>query len=122
MADAMIAETPPDNPAAFPTHGVLSATTGRLMGDIGGLYEVGSYLLGRPIFTHELGYYCKPMAERLAAAHPELPTHATKENWQAVRDAFIAEHGETFALNPSLAGSLSDDENAISTLARMVAK
>ena len=35
----------------FPTHAVLSVSSGKLMGDIGGLYSVISFLIGRDAFT-----------------------------------------------------------------------
>lgn len=103
----------------FETHGILSATTGILMGDIGALYAVASFLLDRPAFTHELAHYGDAMRNALVTAHPELPTEATGENWQQVRDAFVATHGATFALHQSLKGVLADEKDPITTLREM---
>lgn len=104
----------------FPTHGVLSATTGILMGDIGAVYEVASYLLGRPAYTHELPLYGDRIKAAILAAHPEVPGDATSENWQKVRYAFVAEHGETFDLDENLRDVLADDRDAISTAIEMM--
>ena len=103
----------------FQTRGVLSASTGILMGNIGALYEVASYLLDRPAYTHELAHYAGPMQKALRACHPELPEDAPFGTWQAVRDALIAEHGETMELNPALKGVLADDRDPITTLRDM---
>lgn len=105
--------------ASFPTHGILSTSTGILMGDIGGVYEVVSYLLERPAFTHELAHYGRQAAEALQICHPELPATATTENWQEVRDSFIAEWGETRELDPALKGLIADDKNPAETLRAM---
>lgn len=103
----------------FETHGVLSATTGRLMGDIGALYAVASYLLDRSAYTHELAHYAGAMKSALLLAHPELPDDATQENWQTVRDEFIAKRGDMMELDPSLKGVLADDKDPITTLREM---
>lgn len=104
----------------FATHGVLSAATGRLMGDIGDLYAVISHLIGRPAYTHELGFYGDCAAAVLRQHHPDLPASATQENWQQVKADAIARFGETMTLAPELAGVLADNENAVSTLFKMI--
>lgn len=104
----------------FQTHGVLSAATDILMGDIGALYDVGTFLLGRSIYTHELSFYGAGMRAALKAAVPGIPEGVTSENWQEARDAFIAWHGETMALPNELAGCLADGSDAISSLDAML--
>lgn len=103
----------------FATHGVLSASTGILMGDIGDLYKVASYLLGRGAFTHELAHYAGQMQKALLACHPELPDDAPNGTWQKVRGDFISEHGEEFELNEALKDVLADDKDPITTLREM---
>lgn len=103
----------------FPTHGVLSASTGILMGDIGALYKVASYLLGRSAFTHELAHYSHPMRRALIACHPELPGDVSDSTWQSVRDDFTDRHGEEFELNEALKDVLADDKDPITTLREM---
>lgn len=103
----------------FETHGVLSTVTGILMGDMGGVYAVASFLLDRPAYTHELAHYWERMREALLIAHPHLPTEATSENWQQLRDTYIAKHGATMELDPALKGVLADDKDQITTLREM---
>lgn len=103
----------------FETHGILSATTGILMGDIGALYAVASFLLDRPAYTHDLAFYGERMRAALTIAHHDLPTEATGENWQQVRDTYIGQHGATMELNPALKGVLADDKDPITTLREM---
>lgn len=106
-------------PVIFETHGVLSASTGILMGEISELYKVASYLLARPASTHELAHYFKPMRTALLACHPDLPSEATSENWEDVLNTFIAKHGTTIVLSPVLNGVLADDKDPITTLREM---
>jgi hypothetical protein len=103
----------------FETHGVLSASTGILMGDIGAVYAVASYLLDRPAYTHELAYYSERIAKALRVCHPELPSDAPDGTWQAVRDDFIARHGEKMELDAALKGVLADDKDPVTTLREM---
>jgi hypothetical protein len=103
----------------FETHGVLSASTGILMGDIGALYKVASYLIGRPAFTHELAHYAGPMQKALLICHPELPNDAPNGTWLKVRDDFIAKYGPTMVLNDALQDVLADDKDLITTLHEM---
>lgn len=87
----------------FATEAVVSAITGRLICEIGAVYEVLSYLHGRSLYTHEL-----PEAMRAALRCAALPAwlaaldhaHVTRDNWQAWRGALIAAHGPTVSLTP----------------------
>ena len=105
--------------AEFETHGILSVTTGILMGDIGAVYAVASHLLDRSAYTHELALYSKQMCKALTICHPELPAEATPENWKQVLDTFTAKHGKTFQLDGALKGVLADDKDPITTLREM---
>lgn len=108
----------------FATHAVLSTSTGRLMGDIGGVYQVMSFLLGRDAYTHELAHYGKQAAEALRHAHPELPgeddfEHVNRENVLDVISEWEGKLGEQFDLDPSLKECLADDKDALETLAEI---
>lgn len=110
--------------AHFPTHAVLSTCTGRLMGDIGGVYQVMSYMLGRDAYTHELAHYGKQAAAALQAAHPGLPgeddfEHVNGDNVHDVLDTWIAKLGPTIDLDASLSECLADDRDAIDVLKEM---
>jgi len=103
----------------FATHGVLGASTGILMGDIGDLYKVVSFLLGRPAHTHDLAHYGKRVADALIICHPELPDDAPDGTWEKVRDAFTSKWGDEMELDPALDAVLADDRNPIETLRDM---
>ncbi|WHZ35770.1 hypothetical protein [Sagittula sp. MA-2] len=105
--------------AKFKTHGVLSATTGILMGEIDSLYEVASFLLDRPAYTHELGHYSGAMKSALTIALPGFPTEANSENWNDVRLDAISKYGDEIDLPDALKGVLADGKNPITTLREM---
>lgn len=56
----------------FPTRDVLSTITGRLMGDIGGVYEVLNWMTGESVFTHQLPRIGREATPVVVAAHPQL--------------------------------------------------
>lgn len=108
----------------FPTHAVLSTCTGRLMGDIGGVYKVTSFLIGRDAFTHELPYYGRRAEKALRAVLPELPgkndfEHVNGDNYRDVLAEWEAKLGSEIDLPDSLRDSLADEKNAIGTLREM---
>ena len=109
----------------FLTRDVLSTSTGRLLGDIGGVYKVMSFLLGRDAYTHELAYYGKQASAALKAARPDLPVsedaeHITKENYRDCLATWERQFGPEIDLPDSLRESLADDKNALGTLREMV--
>lgn len=95
----------------FQTEQAVSAITGRLVCDIGGVYEVLSYLLGRSLWTHEL-----PGAMTEARKYADLPEWLATlsddgvdgTNWQAWRDGLIAAHGPTVTLMPITYSALAE--------------
>jgi len=106
----------------FATHGVLSASTGYLMGDIGDLYKVASFLLGRDAFTHELAFYGKAMSKALTDAVPGLPSesdfaHVTRDNVADILSEWERKFGASMELPDSLAGSLADGKSPVETAA-----
>lgn len=111
----------------FATHAVLSTCTGKLLGDIGGVYEVTSYLIGRSAFTHELAFYGRRAAAALKAGIPALPTdedakHVTGENYRQFVAGWVEKLGAEVDLPESLRECLADDRGAVDTLTEMVGK
>lgn len=109
----------------FPTHAVLGTSTGRLLGDIGGIYSVITFLIGRPAYTHDLAYYGRSAASALKSAMPTLPgkddtEHVTKDNYRDCLAAWERQFGTEIDLPDSLRDSLADDKNAMETLTEMV--
>lgn len=87
----------------FPTHAVIGVTTGKLLGDIDGIYRVMSFMLGRPSFTHELAYYGKRAEVLIRRSLPSLPgefaaTHVNKDNFKECLAAWEREFGESFGI------------------------
>jgi hypothetical protein len=86
---------------AFPTEAVLSTITDRLIGDIGGVYEVLNWMTGESVFTHQLPRIGREATPVIVGAHPELQQavdeaeQVTPENWQEWRDRWIERYGAT---------------------------
>jgi hypothetical protein len=99
----------------LPTLGILSITDGRLMRDIGDIYEVLSFLVGRPVFTHELPRYSKPAGPILAAAFPDLAGDSARP-WEELRDEALNARGEFVEVPDDWRGSLADGKNPIETI------
>lgn len=89
---------------AFPTAVVLSTITGRLLCDIGGVYEVLSWMTGESVFTHQLPRISREAEPVILAAHPHLreavreAALVTTENWQDWRDRWILCYGHEIAV------------------------
>ncbi len=111
--------------ATFLTRDVLSTSTGRLLGDIGGVYKVMSFLLGRDAYTHDLAYYGTRAAAALKAALPDLPVsadaeHVTQENYRDCLATWEKQFGAEINLPDSLRDCMADEKNALGTLREMV--
>lgn len=57
---------------AFPTADVLSTITGRLMGEIGGVYRVLEFMTGHQVWTHQIPRISDEAAPVVVAMHPTL--------------------------------------------------
>lgn len=96
----------PTAATAFPTSDVLGTITGRLLGEIDGIYRVSEFMCGEPVWTHQLprvGLEIRPVVLR---QHPELePVIAeaeavTPENWQEMLTGWIERFGPEITLSP----------------------
>ena len=89
---------------AFPTAVVLSTITGRLLCDIGGIYEVLNWMTGESVYTHQLPRIGREAEPVILAAHPHLREAAREaslvntENWQEWRDRWIERYGAEIAV------------------------
>ena len=99
----------------LPTCGMLSITDGRLMDDIGQVYTVVSYFIGRSAFTHELPMYADKIAPVIVEAFPKL-SGAPERDWQDVKKDAIAEYGNEIEVSDEWAGMFHDGKNALATL------
>lgn len=73
---------------AFPTADVLGAVTGRLLGKIGGIYEVLQWMTGGPVWTHQLPRIGREAAPVLIVRHPEIAV-ACEEACQITPDNYM---------------------------------
>ena len=108
----------------FETHAVLSTVTGRLMGDIGGVYKVTSFLIGRDAYTHELVFYGRKARDVLKNAMPDLPTeedfeHVNETNVHDVRAEWEAKLGTQIEVPDYLRDCLADERNPVATMREM---
>jgi hypothetical protein len=88
----------------FATRDVLSTVTGRLMGDIGGVYEVLNWMTGESVFTHQIPRISREACPVVVAAHPALQQaideaeQVTQENYKEWRQAWEDRYGPTIAV------------------------
>jgi hypothetical protein len=109
----------------FPIGAVLSVVTGRLLCDIGGVYDVLNFMSGESLFTHQLprvGEEAEPvilaMHPRLAAAKDEAE-QVNRDNWRDWLATWTDRYGETIAV-PRMTIGEHERIDAMSGLAEMV--
>lgn len=109
----------------FATADVLSCVTGRLMGDIGGVYEVLGWMTGESLFTHQLPRVGREARPVLIAKHPNLQQavdeaeQVTTENFRVWRDTWIDRYGPTIAV-PKMTTTQHERIDPLSELAEKV--
>ena len=109
----------------FATRDVLSTITGRLMGDIGGVYEVLNWMTGESVFTHQLPRIGREATPVLVAAHPALQQavdeaeQVTQENYQEWRQTWEGRYGLTIAV-PKFGADTHERIDPMSELAEKV--
>ena len=109
----------------FATADVLGTSTGHLLGDIGGIYKVISFMIGRDAYTHDLAFYGRQASAAIKTALPDLPVeadaeHVTGENYRQCLADWVKQFGKEIDLPDSLRDCLADDKNAMQTLTEMV--
>lgn len=110
---------------AFPTFAVLSVVTGRLLGDIGGVYEVLNFMTGESLFTHQLPRVSREAEPVILALHPELADaiaeaeQVNETNWSEWLATWTARYGQTITV-PTLTIAQHERIDPISELAEKV--
>jgi hypothetical protein len=88
----------------FPTADVLSTITGRLMGDIGGVYEVLNWMTGESVFTHQIPRICREAVPVILASRPELAVacaeaeRVNRDNYRHFLALWLDRYGQTIAV------------------------
>ena len=109
----------------FPTLDVLGAITGRLMADIGGIYEVCNHATGEPVFKHQLPRICREVKAAILERSPHLQQaideseQITKENFRGWGEKWLARYGETMSV-PTLSAAEHESIGPISDIVEMV--
>lgn len=99
----------------LPTLGALSITDGRLMSDIGDVYAVVSFFIGRDAYTHELGRRSGEIKQVLLDKYPDL-LGDRETHWEIVRDRVVGAYGDNLEAEDSWKGMFYDGKNAVETL------
>lgn len=109
---------------ALPTADVLGVVTGRLLGNIGGIYQVLDWMTGESVYTHQIPRICGEAAPVLLALHPQL-AEAVIESERVNRDnarewlaTWTARYGEAIAV-PKLS---ADQHERIDPVSELVEK
>lgn len=88
----------------FPTSGVLSTITGRLMGDIGEVYEVLNWMTGESVFTHQIPRISREAQPVIIAAHPQLAAAISEaeqvnpDNFRTWLKTWVERYGATISV------------------------
>ena len=88
----------------FPLGVVLSITTGKLLCQIGDVYDILNFLTGDNLFTHQLPRAMRECRPSILAAHPRLADvdagMVNETNWQSWLADQVIEHGPSVELWP----------------------
>jgi hypothetical protein len=88
----------------FPIGAVLSVFTGRLLRDIGGVYDVLNFMSGESLFTHQLPRVGEEAEPVILAMHPQLAAakdeaeHVNRDNWRDWLATWTDRYGATIAV------------------------
>lgn len=109
----------------FSTRDVLSTVTGRLMGDMGGIYEVLNWMTGESVFTHQIPRISREAVPVILAMHPALQQaideseQVTQENYATWRETWEDRYGPAIAI-PKFNADTHESIDPMSELAEMV--
>jgi len=109
----------------FPVASVLSVVTGRLLCEIGGVYEILNWMTGQSLFTHQLPRVSAEATPVIVAALPGLQTaideadQVSTENWPQWLATWTARYGAKVAV-PQLTIEQHERIDPLSELAEKV--
>ena len=109
---------------AFPTLDVLGATSGFLLADMGGIYQVLNFMTGQDLFTHQLPRAMESAREAYIYFNPAMiPFFAeikkmAPEQIVAARDFWLMKYGPTLDV-PLIAPDKYEAKDPISELIDM---
>lgn len=106
----------------FPLHAVLTMRTKKLMGDFAKAHELAEWVLGHPIWTHEMHLFLKKISDKLGEQFPGLPStlpDVNKNNYAEALAELEKVHGTSFEVEQ---GNEERTESPLDTLLGMVDK
>jgi hypothetical protein len=109
----------------FATADVLSTITGRLMGKIGGVYEVLNWMTGEDVYTHQLPRISREAQPVLVAAHPLLQQavdeaeQVTQANYKEWLQRWEDRYGSVIAV-PKFSSDTHERIDPLSEAAEMI--
>lgn len=109
----------------FPTCDVMSTVTGRLVGQMSGIYEVLNWMTGESVFAHQIPGISREAVPVLVAAHPTLALaideaeQVTQENYKEWRQTWEDRYGPTIAV-PKFTADAHESIDPMSELAEKV--
>lgn len=109
----------------LPTCDVLSVVAGRLMGEIGGVYQVLNWMTGESLFTHQLPRVAEEARPVILAAHPALQQavdeaeQVNSDNWRKWKARWEKRYGRTLMI-PKFTADAHERIDPMSELAEKV--
>ncbi len=109
----------------FPICDVLSVATGRLMGGIGGVYEVLNWMTGESLMTHQIPRVSREALPVLLARHPSLidavaeACNVTTANYATWLETWTDRYGAEIAV-PTMDADAHERIDPMSELVEMV--
>lgn len=83
---------------SFPLHAILTMKTGKVMGPFRDAHELAEWVMGHPVWTHELLMVGKEIEQSLSRQFPNLPTnldHVDRSNFKGVLAELETVHGSS---------------------------
>jgi hypothetical protein len=94
---------------------VLTITTGIVMVErFDGVGEAFEWIMGHPVWTHEMPSFFEAGKERVLRQYPDFPTDAG-DDWRAVLAAAKVKYGDTIAIEE---GEATREADPITTLVK----
>lgn len=88
---------------------LLTITTGIVMVErFEGVGEAFEWIMGHPVFTHEMPMLRDEARARVVRQIADFPTKATSENWRVVLAETVSNFGETVAIEEGDALRIAD--------------
>jgi len=98
---------------AFPMHDILTMRTGIVHKDFKTAHELMEWIVGHPIWTHEMPSHSELVESEMERQFPFLPKKSSRETCEQILSDCIAQYGETLEVEQ---GSQERTTDPISSL------